>query len=108
MPEGTSENGVKSQHGPTRTFAFAGCDNGRDRIIPTTVPSACHLSPSSDCAEYQLYERRNSAYVKAVVADALASGPFEDFLVKNDCVEARLLLNFWRDAQVHNSAEMSL
>jgi len=42
---------------------------------------------------------RNCAYVKAIVADSLASGPFEDFLVNRDCRNARLLLNFWRDAQ---------
>jgi len=52
------------------------------------------------------YRRRNSTYVKAIVADSLASGPFEDFLLKKDCRKAQLLLNFWRDAQVLNEVDM--
>ena len=71
---------------PAAAAAAAGLGDG-----VWTAPVAM---PSPGCRRH-----RNSAYVKAIVADSLASGPFEDFLVNRDCRNARLLLNFWRDAQ---------
>lgn len=95
----TSTSDVRLRDSVTMTPVDGRYGDLRDRVIPASIPSVCDIAGSADCLPSQ---RRNSTYVKAVIADSLASGPFEDFLVKNDCPKARLLLNFWRDAQVHS------
>lgn len=104
MPVSTSSSDVRLRHSVTRTPVADCYGDLRDRVIPASIPSVCDIVRSADCLPSR---RRNSVYVKAVIADSLASGPFEDFLVKNDCPKARLLLNFWRDAQVHSETEES-
>ena len=94
-----SSSGIQLRHSFTKTSVPGCCGDIRDRIIPVSVPSVCEIARSADCLPSQLL------YVKAVIADSLASGPFDDFLMKKDCRNARLLLNFWRDAQVHYFAE---
>jgi len=44
--------------------------------------------------------RQNNDVVRAVAADRAAGGPFESFLIEQDRVEAKRILNFWSDAQV--------
>ena len=46
------------------------------------------------------YRQNNAAYVRAVAADRAAAGPFEAFLVRGQCVEAKRIFDFWCDAQV--------
>lgn len=82
---------------PDTKTAVPGCYGQlRDRIVPAGVPSVCDAVVCP-----QLSRRHDTgAHVKAIVADTLASGPFEAFLTLNNYTTARLLLNFWRDAQV--------
>jgi len=102
MPDTASSSGMQPRHSLSKT-SVPGCYGDlRDRIVPASYPSLCDVAQSADCLSSQLYKRHNSAYVKAVITDSLASGPFEDFLVKRNSSKARLLLNFWRDAQVHS------
>jgi len=84
-------------------ISLLGRGDVRDRIQPVSLPSVCDLASSASQCLVSLHSRPsriNSTYVKPIVADSLASGPFEDFLAKKDCHKARLLLNFWCDAQV--------
>ena len=48
-----------------------------------------------------LYGQDHEDYVRAVAADRAAGGPFESFLVKRNCADAKRILNFWSDAQVN-------
>ena len=111
MPESALSLGmVERQLSLSRIPLVGAAGDVRERIRPASIPSVCDVA-SSDCLMSLLRGRapaRNSSYVKAIVADSLASGPFEDFLLKNDFRKARALLNFWRDAQVRYEADKKL
>jgi len=108
MLDSTSRSDVQlTRYSGMRTSVPGGYGDLQDRIVPAGIPPVCDAAWSVDCLPSPMYRRHNSAYFKAVIADSLASGPFEDFLVKKDCVKARLLLNFWRDAQVHSLADLA-
>jgi len=100
VPDSTSSSDLQLRHGRASVAGYYG--DPRHRIVPASASSVCDIARSADCLPSQLFRQQNSDYVNAVTADSLASGPFEDFLMKEDLPKARLLLNFWRDAQVHN------
>jgi len=103
MPDSAlSRDMMRPQYSLTNVPTTGGYSDVRDRIRPASIPSACDVASSVDCSLSLRDRRRNSTYVKAIIADSLASGPFEDFLLKRDCRKAQLLLNFWRDAQVRD------
>jgi len=84
----------------------------QDRIVPSSASSLCDLAvkaadPLACLLDGSLVQRRydNADYVHAVTADALAAGPFLDYLAQKDCPKAQSLLSFWRDAQVHDSGK---
>ena len=105
VPDSISSSCMQSQqHILTRIADGGFFGDTLGHIIPASRPSLCDPRRSSECLQSQRYRRHNSGYVKAIIADTLASGPFEDFLLKKDCHKAQQLLNFWRDAQVIHRA----
>lgn len=68
-------------------------------------PSQPLLATEPTASTTHGYRDDQQSFLRGIVADRLAGGPFEAYLVTQGCDEARRILNFWRDAQVYLSCK---